>query len=117
MVHMRWLGASVAGLAEEPGKLLVLAFVINKRKYGYILNGLLLGAAVGAGFAAFESAGYALRVALDEGTDAMREVIFTRGLLSPFAHIVWTGMAGSALWRVKGTQPFRLEMRSARPPQ
>src|SRR5262249_40462091 len=35
MFHMTWLGASVAGLAEEPGKLLVLAFVINKRKYSY----------------------------------------------------------------------------------
>jgi RsiW-degrading membrane proteinase PrsW (M82 family) len=110
MFHMQWLGASVAGLTEESGKLLVLAFVVNKSKYSYILNGLLFGAAVGAGFAAFESAGYALRIALDEGTDVMRNVIFTRGLLSPFAHIVWTGMSGAALWRVKGTSRLRLQM-------
>jgi RsiW-degrading membrane proteinase PrsW (M82 family) len=100
----------VAGLTEESGKLLVLAFVVNKSKYRYILNGLLFGAAVGAGFAAFESAGYALRVALDEGTDVMRNVIFTRGLLSPFAHIVWTAMSGAALWRVKGASPLRFQM-------
>ena len=108
--HMQWLGASVAGLAEEPGKLLVLGYVVNKKKYGYILNGLLFGAAVGAGFAAFESAGYALRVALNEGTDVMRDVIFARGLMSPFAHIVWTGMSAAALWRVKGASPLRFEM-------
>lgn len=38
-----WLGASVAGLVEEPGKLLVLAFIVNNRRYRWILNGLLLG--------------------------------------------------------------------------
>ena len=51
-----WLGASVAGLVEEPGKLLVLAFIFNNRRYRSILNGLLLGAAVGAGFVASQSA-------------------------------------------------------------
>jgi RsiW-degrading membrane proteinase PrsW (M82 family) len=110
MFHMQWLGASVAGIAEEPGKLLVLAFVVNKKKYSYILNGLLFGAAVGAGFAAFESAGYALRIALDEGTNVMRDAIFARGLLSPFAHIVWTAMSAAALWRVKGAAPLTLQM-------
>jgi RsiW-degrading membrane proteinase PrsW (M82 family) len=121
-----WLGASVAGLVEEPGKLLVLAFVINNRKYRSILNGLLLGAAVGAGFAAFESAGYAFLFLLQHlgvsmqyngavtlqlnDIAAMRQVIMSRGLLSPFGHIVWTAMSAAALWRVKGDHPFRLEM-------
>jgi RsiW-degrading membrane proteinase PrsW (M82 family) len=121
-----WLGASVAGLVEEPGKLLVLAFVINNRKYRSILNGLLLGAAVGAGFAAFESAGYAFLFLLQHlgvfmqyngavtlqlnDIAAMRQLIMSRGLLSPFGHIVWTAMSAAALWRVKADQPFRLEM-------
>lgn len=48
-----------AGLFEEPAKLLALyPFFINK-KYRYKLNGLLLGAVVGAGFEVFESLGYA----------------------------------------------------------
>lgn len=121
-----WLGASVAGLVEEPGKLLVLAFVINNRKYRSILNGLLLGAAVGAGFAAFESAGYAFLYLLEHVSvsmqyngavtlqlndiAAMRQLIMSRGLLSPFGHIVWTGMSAAALWRVMGNDPFRWEM-------
>lgn len=121
-----WLGASLAGLVEEPGKLLVLAFVINNRKYRGILNGLLLGAAVGAGFAAFESAGYAFLYLLQHlsvstqyngamtlelnDVAAMRELIMSRGLLSPFGHIAWTGMSAAALWRVMGSSPFRMEM-------
>jgi protease PrsW len=121
-----WLGASVAGLVEEPGKLLVLAFVINNRKYRSILNGMLLGAAVGAGFAAFESAGYAFLYLLQHlgvsmqyngnvtlqlnDIAAMRQLIMSRGLLSPFGHIAWTAMSAAALWRVKGEAPFRLEM-------
>jgi len=56
-----WLGASVAGPIEETGKMLALLLVVFKSKYRYTLNGLLFGAAVGTGFAAFESAGYAFR--------------------------------------------------------
>lgn len=63
-LSLNWIGASVAGLVEEPGKLFALILVINISKYRYLLNGLLFGAAVGTGFAAFESAGYALRVGL-----------------------------------------------------
>jgi RsiW-degrading membrane proteinase PrsW (M82 family) len=121
-----WLGASVAGIVEEPGKLLVLVLVINNRKYRSILNGLLLGAAVGAGFAAFESAGYAFlyllqHVSVSMGYNgavtlqlnditAMRQLIMSRGLLAPFAHIAWTGMSAAALWRVMGNAPFRFDM-------
>ncbi len=124
-LKLDWMGASVAGLVEEPGKLLVLAFVVNNRRYRYILNGLLLGAAVGAGFAAFESAGYAflyllqhMGVSMQNGNvtlqlndvAAMRQLIMSRGLLSPLGHIAWTAMSAAALWRVKGDAPFRLEM-------
>jgi RsiW-degrading membrane proteinase PrsW (M82 family) len=109
-LHTQWLGASIAGIVEEPCKLLVLALVINHRRYRFILNGLLLGAAVGTGFAAFESAGYALLIALQDGSGAMRQVIFERGLLSPFGHIVWTAMSAGALWRVMGDRPFALHM-------
>ena len=55
--------ASWAPVAEEPGKLLIAMFFLRRlhRKKGRVfgLNGLTIGAAVGAGFAAFESAQYA----------------------------------------------------------
>lgn len=42
--------------------------------------------------------------------EGMRQVIMSRGLLSPFGHIAWTAMSAGALWRVMGKAPFRLEM-------
>jgi RsiW-degrading membrane proteinase PrsW (M82 family) len=107
---IQWLGGSIAGLVEEPAKLLALAIVINDRRYRYTLNGLLLGAAVGTGFAAFESAGYAFRAGLEGGSLVMRDVILTRGLLAPFTHIVWSAMAAGGLWRVKRAAAFRWSM-------
>ena len=105
-----WLGSSVAGLAEEPGKLIALLLITNASRYRYIHNGILLGAAVGAGFASFESMGYAFRVLLGSGSDSFLDNITVRGLLSPFAHIVWTAMIGGALWKVRQEKKFRWNM-------
>ncbi len=107
-----WLGAASAGIVEETGKVLTLLLVVRKARYRWTLNGLLLGATVGAGFAIFESAGYALRAALSPGGIlAMRDVIFQRGILSLLGgHALWTGLAGAALWRVRDDQPFAREM-------
>jgi RsiW-degrading membrane proteinase PrsW (M82 family) len=98
-----WLGASSAGIVEEVGKLLAVILIVRKAKYKYILNGMLFGAAVGAGFAAFESAGYAFRELMEQlNLSAMTEVIHVRAFLSPFGHVAWTAIAAGALWRVKG---------------
>jgi RsiW-degrading membrane proteinase PrsW (M82 family) len=115
------LQASIAGITEEPAKLLILLFFVgNNRKYPYILNGVLLGATVGAGFAAFESAGYAfvtfLSKAFSDKTEwidlvlSMLDNIFLRGYLAPFMHIVWTALIGGALWTVRGLGRFEFEM-------
>ncbi len=100
------LGPSVAGIVEEVGKLLTVIFLAaNNKRYTYKLNGLLLGAAVGTGFAIFETAGYALAAGLKD-VDDMGSVLVLRGLLSPFAHVVWTAIAVAALWRVKESSKF-----------
>lgn len=93
-------GASAAGFVEEVGKLVALLLVtrtVKVGRYKYRLNALLLGAAIGTGFAAFESAGYALRYGL-ENADSMLDIIQIRGVLSPFGHIAWTAIAASAFW-------------------
>ncbi len=103
-------GAWFAAILEEPAKLLALIILTNgKKKYPYILNGLLLGAAVGCGFAAFETSGYALRELALEDIESMIQVIQLRGILSPFMHIVWTAVAGGALWRIKKNKNFSLK--------
>ncbi|MEM1295027.1 MAG: PrsW family intramembrane metalloprotease [Verrucomicrobiota bacterium] len=104
-----WLGHSVIGLAEEAAKVLALLVVVNQRRFDYTHNGLLFGAAVGTGFAAFETAGYALQALLtSQDIRQVYDVLFLRGLLSPLAHIVWTAICGAALWRVKRERRFRL---------
>jgi len=105
-----WMGASIAGLIEEPGKLIALLVVARTAKYRYKLNGLLFGACVGTGFAIFESMGYAFQILLGAGIKDMNANIMMRGFLSPFGHVVWTAICGAAMWRVKGSSPFALSM-------
>jgi RsiW-degrading membrane proteinase PrsW (M82 family) len=72
---------------------------------------MLFGAAVGTGFAVFESSGYALRFGLDGGSQEMLSVITDRGLLSILGgHVLWTAMVGGALWRVRGDRDFSFDM-------
>jgi RsiW-degrading membrane proteinase PrsW (M82 family) len=105
------LGAAGAGIIEESGKALTLLLVVRRARFRWTLNGLLLGATVGTGFAVFESAGYALRAGLDAGSVAMLDTIMQRGFLSVLGgHVLWTGLVGAALWRVRGDQPFRSGM-------
>ncbi len=107
-----WLGAAAAGIIEEIGKATALLLVVRRLRFRWTLNGLLLGATIGTGFAIFESAGYALNAGLGAGGgDAMRSLIIERGLLSMLGgHVLWTGLVGAALWRVRGNQPFRWDM-------
>jgi RsiW-degrading membrane proteinase PrsW (M82 family) len=111
MSDLGWLGASQAGIVEEIGKVLAVILVARSFKGKYILNGLLYGAAVGAGFAFFESAGYAFEYLEKSGKlGVMFDVIQLRALLTPFGHVAWTAIAAGALWRVKGDKPFQLGM-------
>ena len=108
-----WLGSPQAGVVEETAKLLtVVALTRGGGRYKYILNGLLLGAAVGAGFAAFESAGYAFRYLLmSKGNySEMTSVIYGRAFLARFGHVAWTAIAAAAFWRVRGDAGFQLSM-------
>ncbi len=107
---LSWMGASEAGVIEELGKLAaVIVIMRGAQRYKYILNGLLVGATVGAGFAAFESAGYAFSAIFQtHNVNVMLHEILLRAVDAPFGHIAWTAIAAGALWRAKGEAPFRL---------
>lgn len=107
-----WMGAASAGIIEEIGKAAALLLVVTKLQYRWTLNGMLFGAAVGAGFAAFESAGYALDRLLASGAvGAMLDNITHRGFLSMVGgHVLWTSMVGAALWRIRGDRNFSFQM-------
>ncbi len=98
------------GIAEELAKAITVISFVRFRKYKYILNGLLMGAAVGAGFAAFETAGYALRSLMSGDAQNLYITILWRGLLAPGGHVAWAALTGAAFCRVQGDQPFKLNM-------
>ena len=115
----------VAGPVEEPAKLLAVILIAGSRRNGRILTGLLLGAGVGAGFAAFESSGYTFAelvryitsstaaevvgsinpiqgqaIAQSASTINPDAVMQVRALITPFGHIVWTAITAGAYWLV-----------------
>ena len=98
------LPALVTGVVEESAKALALVLVLRETRWRWQLNGLLFGAAVGAGFAGFESAGYAW------SAPSVYSNILWRALLSPGGHVIWTALIGAALWEVRGTRPFEWRM-------
>jgi RsiW-degrading membrane proteinase PrsW (M82 family) len=104
------------GVIEEAAKLIVpAAIVLFWRKHRHPADGLLLGVACGAGFAVLETMGYAFVVLIQSSgnLDAVQQVLFLRGVLSPAAHMAWTGLTAAALftaaaerWRPRGVGRF-----------
>jgi RsiW-degrading membrane proteinase PrsW (M82 family) len=91
-----WLYGGV-GLIEEGVKLAALLFVARRLHPRTMRDGLVLGAAVGFGFAAFESAGYAFNALVTVEGLSLRGLVETeilRGLLTPVGHGVWTAILG-----------------------
>ncbi|MBV9922992.1 MAG: PrsW family intramembrane metalloprotease [Pseudonocardia sp.] len=89
------------GLIEETSKLIVpLTILLFLRRYRTPADGLLIGVASGAGFAAMETMGYAFTTLIASRgsiTDTVDELLL-RGLLSPAGHMAWTGIAAAALY-------------------
>ena len=112
--ELNFLGAMSAGIVEETAKVLTAVMLLRgATQYKWILNGLLVGAAVGAGFAGFESSGYIFDSVLllsSEGLAGFYRTLVERAVFAPFCHVVWTASVVGALWRVKKDQPFRFSM-------
>ncbi|MEU6549867.1 PrsW family glutamic-type intramembrane protease [Streptomyces sp. NPDC046915] len=89
-----------AGLTEAV-KLGALMFVLRRlRGIHGMRAGLVLGAAVGCGFAALESSGHAFGTALSTDGLGLRTLLETEtlhGILAPLGHGLWTAIAGGAL--------------------
>ena len=106
--------AWIAGpIPEEIAKFLLVYLIIKKRDSKYVLNGLLIGCAVGAGFAAQESAGYALSqwdAGIMQGVINLQGVLnigVLRGILAIGGHSVWASMYGAALVAAKKNKPLK----------
>jgi RsiW-degrading membrane proteinase PrsW (M82 family) len=89
------------GLIEETSKLLIpLGVLLVVRGRWGRADGLLLGVAAGAGFAALETMGYGFTELISSRgsiTDTV-DILMLRGVMSPAAHMSWTGITGAALF-------------------
>lgn len=112
--ELDFFGALMVGVIEELGKAVIVFAFLSRLNNRSILSGMLIGASVGAGFAAFESAGYAMKplmqflqfagYAAAQGQtvndqvmlDAVSENIFIRGFLAPGGHVAWAAITGAA---------------------
>jgi RsiW-degrading membrane proteinase PrsW (M82 family) len=89
------------GLIEEGCKLAALWWIARRLEAYTMRDGIVLGAAVGFGFAAFESSGYAFNALFTRHGLSLGDLVQTemlRGILAPFGHGLWTAIVGGALF-------------------
>jgi RsiW-degrading membrane proteinase PrsW (M82 family) len=101
------------GLFEEAAKAIVVVLVGTRLAERHGRDGMILGATVGAGFASFESAGYAVSTFVEHHNDhPVMNIVSTeaqRAVLAPFGHLTWSALIGGAIfaaWRADGFGPF-----------
>ncbi len=108
--HLTVVTAFQIGLIEEFVKILGVLVIARRWGHDSELDGMILGAAAGMGFAALESMGYAFVVLLESGGSLSATVVVTlmRGLLSPLGHGTWTAILVGMLFRESRDGRFRI---------
>lgn len=88
-----------APIIEELAKALglLLIFVTARRAFDGPVDGVVYGALVGAGFAFTENIQYFAISFIEGGAGELSTTFFVRGILSPFAHAMFTSVTGFAL--------------------
>jgi RsiW-degrading membrane proteinase PrsW (M82 family) len=101
LLYPAWWMYLGVGLIEEAVKLAALALLTRRLAVKSMRDGLILGASVGFGFAAFESAGYALTAMFTPQGLSLEQLVTTellRGLVAPVGHGLWTAILGGLLF-------------------
>jgi protease PrsW len=89
------------GLIEEGVKLAALWLIARRLPRYTMRDGMVLGATVGFGFAAFESAGYAFNALFTQSGLSLWNLLETevlRGIVTPVGHGLWTAILGAVLF-------------------
>ncbi|WMW22020.1 PrsW family intramembrane metalloprotease [Methanolobus mangrovi] len=98
------------GLIEEFAKIIGVLIIAKRCFHDSEMDGLILGAASGMGFAALESTGYAFTAFLASGGSLSQTVLITlvRGVISPIGHGTWTAILVSVMFRESGPRIFHI---------
>ncbi|SEQ83486.1 PrsW family intramembrane metalloprotease [Microlunatus flavus] len=88
--------AVVAPVVEETGKglFLVAVVLLRRQQIHGLLDGVVYGALVGVGFAFVEDILYYLSALQQEGPAGLTATVVLRGVMSPFAHPLFTSATG-----------------------
>jgi len=88
-----------APIVEEFAKGLgvLLIFLTARRAFDGPVDGVVYGALVAAGFAFTENIQYFAVSIIEGGASQLTMTFFLRGILSPFAHVMFTSITGFAL--------------------
>lgn len=102
--------AFIVGIIEELTKLVGVYLIAKHRKSHTQLDGIILGAAAGMGFAAFESVGYAFIAFLQSNGSLTNMVLITliRGIASPVGHGTWTAILAGVLFKESFSGRFNI---------
>lgn len=118
--------AIIIGVCEETAKVIAVVWFLRDKRLRSELDGLILGAAAGMGFAALETAGYgfasfltgfivtaqsggsSLGVLFNGGLSVMNHALLMRMALAIFGHGVWTAIVCAVIWRERGQSTFRV---------
>ncbi len=111
--HLDFLTSLQVGLIEEFVKVLGVLWIARRLRHDSELDGLILGAAAGMGFAALESTGYAFTafMASQGSLSVIVAVTLLRGLFSPLGHGTWTAILVGVLFRESTPGRFRVNRR------
>lgn len=99
------LPSLAVGVIEESTKLAVPALILIWRR-PRPLDGIVLGVAVGSGFAALETMGYGFVALVRSGgqLDTVTQLLLMRAIAAPGGHAAWTGLTCAALFAVRGSR-------------
>jgi RsiW-degrading membrane proteinase PrsW (M82 family) len=108
--NLDFFTAFVIGFIEEFVKILGVLVIARRWGHDSEIDGMILGAAAGMGFAAIESTGYAFTSFLLSGGSLSVTVGVTllRGLMSPLGHGTWTAILVGVLFRESKSGHFHV---------
>lgn len=110
----QWLFYLGVAVIEETVKIAAVCWLARGFSSYQRRDGMVLGACVGLGFAAFETAGYAFNALIqapDESADSLLTVVGTqvvRAVLTPVGHGLWTALLAGAVFACARNGRLRL---------
>jgi protease PrsW len=97
-------------LIEEFVKVIGVLLIVRRWRHDTELDGLILGAAAGMGFAALESSGYAFGALIQSGGSLSATLVVTliRGVTASLGHGTWTAILTAVIFRESRAGHLRL---------